>query len=199
MPRAARSLAALAVGLATLGWAATAAAEPQGTAGLTVGIAGAGADRALWDDTLFHVGLRGDVLFGREGPWDLGAGPYVETLSNGFADLQLGTGLAVLIPVIDPFPVVLSAGAYGRAGEDVVNGIEPGVAGSLFWGSRSYNYHGRYGMAVGLLTELRYGLGETRDVAIVLGAQLDIGFGSIPIVYAYNGLKGGSPETRPVK
>lgn len=166
-------------------------AAPQGTAGLTAGVAGVGTDHAVWDDTVFHLGLRGDMLFGREGERDFGAGPYAEVLTHAFDEAALGGGMSLLVPVIDPYPIVLSGGAYARAGSEF-SGIEPGLAASFFWGTRSFNYHGTYGMAAGVLAELRYGLGETRETALVLGLQLDIGFGTIPLVALLN--LGDSPE-----
>jgi hypothetical protein len=172
-------------------------AEPQGTAGVTVGVAGVGLDRAFWDATVFHLGLRGDVLFGREGNSDFGIGPYGELLTHAFDEMQLGAGGAVLLPVLDTLPVVASAGIYGRFGDDPF-GLEPGVAGSLFWGSRSYNFHSNYVMSAGILAELRVGLGESRETSIVLGAQLDLAFISLPVVMLINGL-GDSPEAAPVR
>ena len=32
---------------------------------------------------------------------------------------------------------------------------EPGVAGTIFWGSRSYNYHSTYAIGVGLVVQGR--------------------------------------------
>ena len=173
-------------------------AEPQGTAGLTIGVAGAGLDRSYWDETDFHLGLRGDVLFGRERASDFGAGPYVEVLTHAFDDVQFGGGLSVLLPVIEYLPVVVSAGTYGRfSGEPY--GTEPGIAAEVFWGSRSYNFHSAYGLSFGLLGEFRYGLGDSRETSIVIAAQLDLVGLSLPFLFLINAARGGSPETAPVK
>jgi len=191
MARPSAALVASFVGLGVALAPALAQAAPQGTAGLTAGVAGVGTDHGLWDGTVFHLGARGDLLLGRDGPYDFGAGPYAEILTHAFDEAAMGGGLSVLVPVLDPYPIVLSGGGYLRAGTDFP-GIEPGVAGTFFWGTRSFNYHGTYGMAAGLLAELRYGLGDTRETAVVLGLQLDIGFGSIPLVALIN--LGDSPE-----
>jgi hypothetical protein len=176
----------------------TARADPQGTVGLTVGAAGVGLDRAVWDTTVFHLGARGDVLFGRDGNDDFGVGPYAEVLTHAFDEMQVGGGVSALVPVIEALPLVLSAGMYGRQGNEGF-GLEPGAAGALFWGTRSYNYHGGYGMAAGLLLEGRWGLGSSRETSIVIGAQLDLYVLSLPVVLLINAVQGGSSETAPVR
>jgi hypothetical protein len=194
----ARHLAALVAVPALLAASAAARAEPQGTAGLTVGAAGVGVDRGIWEATVFHLGLHGDVLFGREENADFGIGPYAEFLTHGFDEVQLGGGGSVLLPVLDSLPLVVSAGVYGRKGDDDF-GFEPGFAASLFWGSRSYNFHSSYVMTAGLLGELRLGLGESRETSIVIAAQLDLAILSLPAVFLINAIGGGSSEAAPVR
>lgn len=172
-------------------------ADPQTTVGLTIGAAGRGNDRRIWDQTVFHLGLRGDVLFGRSNPHTFGVGPYLEVVTHAFDEVQLGTGITTLVPIFDAFPLVLSAGGYGRYASPY--GIEPGVAGSIFWGTRSYNHHGAYNMSAGLLAQFRYGLGASGETAIVISAQLDGMFLSLPFHFLYYGIRGGSPETRPIR
>jgi hypothetical protein len=196
-PSGVRAASALLFVALALG-AGVARAEPQGTAGVTVGLAGAGFDRALWDKTLFHLGVRGDVLFGRSKTTDFGIGPYAEVLTHGFDQIQLGGGVSGLIPVLDPFPIVLSAGAYGRRGDDRF-GFEPGVTGQLFWGSRSYNFHGSYVMSVGFLGQARVGLGPSRETSFVLSAQLDVMALALPVVFLASVIRGGSSEVSPVR
>lgn len=187
--------AGLALGAVVAVSPAPALAEPQGTAALTVGVAGTGDDRAIWDETVFHLGGRGDVLFGRAANTDFGVGPYAEIMSHAFDDFQFGGGASLLLPVIDTFPIVLSAGGYGRAAD----AVEPGLATAFFWGSRSYNYHSSYVMSGGLLAQFRYGLGDTRETSIVIGAQLDLLVLSLPFVFLANAIGGGSPDTAPVE
>lgn len=198
----ARAASAL-LGAAIVAHAALAQAEPQATVGLTVGVAGAGLDRAIWKSTAFHLGLHGDVLFGRSRNQDFGLGPYVEVLTNGFDEIQFGGGLSGLVPVLDTFPLVLSVGAYGRKGWSDAPvplraggfGLEPGLAGTLFFGSRSYNFHAPYVMTAGLFGQMRYGLGASRETSIVVGAQIDLAILSLPFVFLINAVRGGSSET----
>jgi hypothetical protein len=172
-------------------------AEPQGTVGLTVGVAGRGLDRKLWDQTVFHAGLRGDVMFGRSKVQHFGFGPYAEVATHAFDELQFGAGVTTLFPVLEAFPIVASVGGYGRYAP--LQGLEPGVAGALFWGSRSYNFHNSYVMASGLLAQFRYGLGPSRETSIVISLQLDLNFMSLPIQILYNAIRGESPDTKPVR
>jgi hypothetical protein len=193
------------VGAVVVAHASPARAEPQATVGLTVGAAGAGLDRAVWTSTAFHLGLHGDVLFGRSRNADFGIGPYAELLTNGFDEIQFGGGLSGLLPVLDTFPIVLSAGAYGRRafGSDLQvtsrPGLEPGLAGEIFFGSRSYNFHAPYVMTAGLIGQVRYGLGASRETSIVVGAQVDVAILSLPFVLLINAARGGSSETAPTR
>lgn len=175
-----------------------ASAEPQATAGLTLGAAGAGLDRTIWDSTLFHMGLRGDVLFGRSQNSDFGFGPYAEVLTHAFDEIQFGGGVSVLLPVIDYLPIVVSGGAYGRRGDDDF-GLEPGITGQIFWGSRSFNYHANYVMTGGIIGQMRYGLGDSKETSIVVGAQLDLLVLSLPALFVINAIRGGSKDTEAVR
>ena len=74
-------------------------------------------------------------------------------------------------------------------------GVEPGLAWGIFFGSRSYNFTANYVMALGLLTQFRYGLGESHETSIVVSAQLDLAFLGLPIVYLVDAIRGGSRET----
>lgn len=176
---------------------ARAIAAPQGTAALTLGVAGTGENRAIWDKTVFHLGFRGDVLFGRSKNADFGIGPYADVGSFGFNDFQFGGGVSALLPIIDPLPLVLSLGGYGRASKDW--GVEPGITGQVFWGSRSFNYHSSYVMSAGLLTELRYGLGTSRETAILIGAQVDLAAMSLPFIFLAEAISGGSKEAASIE
>lgn len=185
---------ALAVGLGVWLAAPSAHANPQGTAALTIGVAGRGYHRKVWDETAFHLGLRGDVLFGQEGPADFGVGPYAELFTHAFDELQFGGGASLLLPVIDTFPIVASVGAYGRLGDDAF-GVEPGVAAAIFFGARVHNFSAGYSMAGGLLLEGRIGLGESQETSLLIGAQLDAAFLGLPIVFLIDAIDGGSRDT----
>jgi hypothetical protein len=183
----------------TFALARRASAEPQASVGITVGAAGEGLDNHFWNQrTAFHLGLHGDVLFGRSATGDFGIGPYAELMTHAFDEVQLGGGVSGLLPVLDTFPIVLSAGAYARRGSDGF-GVTPGVAGELFWGSRSYNFHSHYVLSGGLLTQVRYGLGPSHDTSIVLSAQIDVVLLAMPVRFLVNAARGGSHDTDPIR
>jgi hypothetical protein len=199
----------LAACLSALSTAPPARADSQITVGLTIGAAGVGEpparqqplaapQREFWGGTDFHLGLRSEWLFGRSRNSDFGVGPYVEILTHGFDEVQFGGGASGLIPVIDPFPLVLSFGAYGRKADDGYP-VTPGLATQLFWGSRSYNFHGRYVLALGLVGQFRYGFGDNKETSIVVGAQIDVVAFSLPFLFLVNATRGGSRATDPVK
>jgi hypothetical protein len=198
-------VAASVAGALALAHAAAAHAEPQASVGLTIGAAGAGLNRSLWQSTAFHLGVHGDVLFGRARNADFGIGPYAEVLTNGFDEIQFGGGVSGLLPVLDTLPLVLSVGGYGRAAQGTSPlaagsvALEPGLAAELFFGSRSYNFHAPYVMSAGLLGQMRYGLGPSRETSIVVGAQVDFTILSLPFVFLINAVRGGSPETAPIR
>ena len=184
--------------LASLALARPSRAEPQASVGLTLGAAGEGYDRHLWKRTAFHLGLHGDVLFGRGNTSDFGVGPYAEILTHAFDELQVGGGVSVLLPVLDAFPLVLSTGAYARKGSDRFH-VEPGLAGELFWGARSYNFHSSYVLSGGLLAQLRYGLGPSRETSIVLAAQVDLGVLVLPVLFLITAARGSSAAAAPLR
>jgi hypothetical protein len=192
---------------AFLGSAAPAlAAPPQVGVGITVGAAGVAKDQRLWDETVFHLGARGDVLFGRDGSNGFGVGPYLEVLTHDFGELQGGAGASLLLPVHELFPIVLSAGGYLRVPwrsepgpiADRSYGVEPGVAGTVFFGTRSFNFHSSYEITVGVIGQARFGLGESRESSFVLAAQLDLAALWVPWVFIVHGLQ-ESPEAQRIK
>lgn len=184
-------------GLALVIGAEPARAEPQASVGLTIGAAGEGYDRRIWQRTAFHLGLHGDVLFGRSKTSDFGIGPYAEIFTHAFDQVQFGGGVSGLLPVLDAFPIVLSAGAYARKGSDRY-ALAPGLAAELFWGSRSYNFHSSYVLSGGLLAQMRYGLGPVRETSIVIAAQIDVGILALPVMFLITAVRGRSGESAPV-
>jgi len=181
------SLAAAAVFFGVLISAASARAEPQGSSGLTVGGAAIGQQGQFWDDAAFHLGARGDVLFGRERGSDAAYGPYVELGTLDFSRIELGGGASVLAPVHEDLPLVFSIGGLAAIDGD---GAHPLGTASLFWGSRSYNYHSRYGMAAGLLVSARQGLSAPYETSLLIAAQLDFVALSLPVVALANWISG---------
>ncbi len=183
-----------------------AAAPPQIGVGFTVGAAGIGKHHEVWDETVFHLGARGDVIFGRGGSNGFGVGPYVEVMTHDFGELQTGAGASVLLPVLELYPIVLSGGAYLRIPwrdhvgpiADTRYGVEPGLAGTIFLGTRSYNFSNLYEITVGLVGEARVGLGESHETSFVVAAQLDFAALWVPVVFVVHGLQ-ESPEAARIK
>ena len=91
MSSLARPLGALGCAALFFASAQALAGPPQFGVGVTVGAAGVGKDHAIWDDTVFHLGARGDVMF-RNGSRTFGIGPYVEVMTHDFGELQTGAG-----------------------------------------------------------------------------------------------------------
>jgi hypothetical protein len=146
------------------------AAAPQASAGMTFG----GVVEGVNTDSIHgqvHWGGRGDVLFLRSRGSDMAIGPYVDIATSSFHDVDMGGGLEWLLPVRDDLPFVLSGGVFARDGEG--RRWAPGVEGTVFWGSRSYNYHSWYGLAAGLFAQSRYVPSDPEQADLVFGIQID--------------------------
>jgi hypothetical protein len=176
-----RVLVAVAVAAALVGAPSEASADPQFSAGLTVGPA----FRHLRVGPVkpaFHLGARFDVLFLRSAQRDMGLGPYVDLGTSGFDSFESGGGLSWLIPA-GSTSFVASGGGQARVAGGTV---EPGVTWGLFWGSRSFNYHSAYGFGVGLFAQGRYGLGDSRSFDLVTGVQIDFAVVALPFLLLVN-------------
>ncbi len=177
-----RTLAGLIVAALLLPRAAS--ATPQLGAELTTGVALTDL-RAEGPRTAFHLGGRFDALFLREGPRDMALGPYVDVATAAFDTFESGGGVEWLIP-IDATAFILSAGAFARTSRF---GWEPGAAGTIFWGSRSFNYHSAYAVGAGLFTQGRYGLGDGHQGDVIFGAQIDLEYFALPVVFLVNAFR----------
>lgn len=178
-------------------WTSPAHAEPQATAGLTVGVGAVGERGAFWDHGEFHLGLRSDVMFFREDPYDFGLGPYVELGTFAFDEFQFGGGATLHIPIHEHFPLVASVGGFGRVGDDDF-GLDPGFAGALFWGSRSYNFHANYVLAAGLLVGYRQTFGQSQESTLLVAAQVDLAVLALPVIMLIDLARGPSEEAGPL-
>lgn len=188
--------AALAAGLALILAPRLAAADPQTAHGLAIGGAAVGANGEFWDHGEFYLGVHSDVLFLREEPWDFGLGPYLDVGVLAFDELQVHGGASALLPVDDKLPLVVSAGGLMRVGDGVV---EPGVTGAIFWGSRSYNYHSPYNMAVGLELGVRQSLGDSKETAVLVAARLDLALMAMPVILLINAARGPTEEAEEIE
>jgi hypothetical protein len=135
----------------------------------------------------FHLGARGDLLFLRSSPRQMGLGPYVDVATAGFRDVDAGGGLSWLVPLWEDLPVVLSGGAFAREGR--TRTLAPGVEGTLFAGSRSYNFHSSYGMAIGLFAQTRWVPESPSTLDVVIGVQLDAEILALPVLFVVNAFR----------
>lgn len=177
----------------------------QINASLLVGpVVSSGPDGAFGDHAELQLGLRGDLLFLRSRPDDFGLGPYLEASTFAFDQGQLGGGASFLLPVHDAFPFVISGGGHLRiAREDL--GPRPGFDASVFWGARSFNYHGAYNMAGGLRVGYHHSFGvspaagpTTDEKLLSITAQIDVVALGLPIVMLVDALRGPSDDARPL-
>jgi hypothetical protein len=169
-----------------------AAAEPQLTTALTLGVAGHGNRSELWSSTRLTTGLRGQLLFGRDKDVAFGVGPYVEALTTAsFSDAQLGGGAALLVPIHAYLPIVVSAGGY--ASYRSPRGWEPGLSAELFWGSHGYNYHSIYALSAGIFAGGRYAIGDSKEVILLAGGRLDLELIAIPFIFVWSAIRGADP------
>ncbi len=179
MSRTSRSVA---VGLFALiaSAASPAAADPQFSAGLTLGPA----FRHLRVGPVkpaFHLGARADVIFLRNSQRDMGLGPYVELGTSGFDAFETGGGVSWLIPAGGTSFIASGGGAVRAA-----SGVDPVLTWGLFWGSRSYNFHSAYGFGLGLFAQGRYALGDSRAFDLVTGVQVDFAILALPFLLIVN-------------
>lgn len=185
-----RSLAAATL-VTALTVSSSAAASPQGNVSIQTGVAGQGERGELWQDTRWYNGLRGDVLFGRERNADVGLGPYLDVSTFGFDDLRLTGGGSLHLPVHHYVPAVLSLGGYAKLDE---GSWSPGLAADVFIGSRSYNFHSAYVMALGVSVGARYGLGSSREASVIIALNVDSAALWMPAMFLYTWLKGSPSE-----
>lgn len=187
-----RSASTVVALLAALALARPAHAEEVGptrtqvNAGLRGGVTGQGTG-GLWPETLFFLGLHGDALFGRRSPKSFGFGPAFGASSSGFRDLTGTLGASLLLPAHDYLPFVLSAGPTVRHHE--THGTDAGAYASLFWGSRSFNYTGTWGLAAGLVLEGRKTFTGPADHALILSAHLDLQLLALPATALLNAFR----------
>jgi hypothetical protein len=132
-----------------------------------------------------HLGARFDALFLRERAGTMALGPYVDVASAAFDTFETGGGLEWLVPAGDT-AFILSSGLFARTSRF---GWEPGAAGTLFWGSRSFNYQSIYSVGVGIFAQGRYGLaGEGRQADAILGLQIDFEYLALPALFIFEAI-----------
>jgi hypothetical protein len=172
------------VGAFVVAMSASASADPQFSAGLTLGPAFRHLRVGPVKPAL-HLGGRFDVLFLRQSQRDMGLGPYVDIGTSGFDSLEAGGGLSWLIPA-GGTSFVASGGAEARVAGGTT---QPGLTWGLFWGSRSYNFHSVYGFGLGLFAQGRYSLGDSKAFDLVTGVQVDFAVVALPFLLLVNGVR----------
>jgi hypothetical protein len=178
-----------------------AAADPQASLGLTLGgafdsVVGPPPQSAApgpaqngnpsgvpSSGTVLHLGARADVLLLRARERDMAVGPYLDVATAGFHDVDAGGGGEWLLPLTEDFSVLGAGGGFLRSGAG--RDWAPGAEGTLFFGSRSYNFHSWYGLAVGAFVQSRWVPATPATLDIVAGVQLDVALLAMPFLYVY--------------
>lgn len=156
--------------------AGAASADPQVHAALTAG----GGARDLRDDVrgVFHLGAWTDVLFFRQKQTDVGFGPHLQLATASFQTFETGLGASLLLPTGGPV-FILSAAPHFR----VANGsVDAGATGTLFFGSRSYNFSSVYGYQAGVFVQGRQGF-TSRQTEVYGGVHVDVAILALPLVF----------------
>jgi hypothetical protein len=188
MPRRADAARRASVVLAiALLWAPGAGADPQASVGLTIGGEVEDAVGPSTASGAFHLGGRASVLFLRNRGADMAIGPYVDVATASFHNVDLGAGAEWLLPVRDDLPLVVSAGAFWRDGDD--RAWSPGMEGTLFFGSRSYNFHSWYGLAAGVFAQGRWIPSSPSTLDLVFGVQIDGEILALPAIFLYEAIR----------
>jgi hypothetical protein len=115
----------------------------------------------------FCGAFHSDLILGRERERDFGVGPYVSVGTLAFEDLRAGAGASLHVPAMEDFAFVLSAGGL------LDDGGRPGLDGSLFFGIRSYNFHGAYNFAGGVVLDVEHTFGDEETTVVSLGLRVD--------------------------
>ena len=183
------SLAGL-VSMFVVGASVPARAEPQASVGLTGGAAVQDVASPGSVGISLHLGARGDVLFLRDHNGRMAVGPYADAATAGFHDLDTGGGIEWLLPLTSDVPVVLSAGGLVRNGDG--RSWAPGLEGTVFVGSRSFNFHSWYGLAAGVFAQTRWVPTSPSTTDLVFGVQLDLELVVLPALLLWEVISHGS-------
>jgi hypothetical protein len=158
--------AAFAAALGVLAFTPGAFAAPQWSAGIDPSlctISAPGADRR-W---VFCGDVYSDLILGRERERDFGVGPYLGLGTVAFEDLRARAGASLHVPAWEDFAFVLSGGGL------LDDGGQPGIDAALFFGIRSYNFHGAYNFAGGVVLDAQKTFGDDESTVVALGLRVD--------------------------
>jgi hypothetical protein len=161
-------------------------ADAQASLGVMLGGAVRDAVGPAGSSGAFYLGGRGDLLLLASGPGQMAIGPYVEASTVGFHDANAGGGAEWLLPLTADLPIVLSAGGFLRAFG--AQAAAPGVEGSLFFGSRSYNFHSLYGLAFGIFGQTLW-VPASSSLDAIVGARIDAEILALPVLLVYEAIR----------
>ncbi|MBN1770044.1 MAG: hypothetical protein JXB32_02190 [Deltaproteobacteria bacterium] len=125
-------------------------------------------DQGVVGEAIAWLALQANVQLLRSISSDLGLGFALRVGTRDFGDLVVLGGVEGLFPVIDAFPIVLSAGA----GLDCLTGEGLWYA-RLWWGARSHNQLSPYATAFGLFVEYQRAIDGTDAPVLLFGATVD--------------------------
>lgn len=181
------SFFALAALLGVVAHGSPARAETQLGSALTTGAALTDMRASNGPRVAYHLGGRFDALFLRDRAGTMALGPYVDVATEAFDTFQTGGGLEWLLPIGEPV-LILSGGAFARTSRF---GWEPGAEATLFFGSRSFNYHSIYSPSIGLFLQGRYGFGDSnggKQADAILGVHVDLEYFALPALFIYEAI-----------
>lgn len=138
---------------------------------------------------VFFLGARADLDPLRAGPKSVGLGPYVELGSVAFRSFEAGAGLNLTVPVGSP-ALQLAAGPHLRWDD---GGRHLGVTATALFGSRSFNYHSKYGFAAGGFLQGRFAVDGSPQRDVILGAQIDFELLALPALLVGGSIRHGTP------
>ena len=133
----------------------------------------------------FHLGARGDVLFLRSATAPDGGRPLRRRRDGRV--LQHGRRAAAprgSSRRSRTFPLVLAAGSV-RARRRSSGRGRPAWRAPSFVGSRSYNFHSCYGLAVGFFVQTRWVPDSPPSLDVVIGVQLDVELLALPVLFVF--------------
>jgi hypothetical protein len=139
--------------------------------------------RAAEDRLAFCGSAHADLILGRTRERDVGFGPYAALGTVAFEDLRGVVGASVLIPTWADLALVVSGGGL------LDDSGELGFDTSVFFGVRSYNFHGTYNFAAGLVLDAQHGFGDDSPTVISLGLRVDGLALALPFLLAWGALQ----------
>ena len=156
------ALAVLAVSPAARAWEAEWQAGPEAGGGFVLDDAGVVGEGIAW------LALGANVQLFRSISSDLGLGFALRVGTRDFGDVDVLGGVEGLFPILDAFPIVLSAGA----GVDCLTG-EGLWYGRFWWGARSHNQLSPYATAFGVFVEYQRAIDGSDEPVLLFGATVD--------------------------